>query len=152
MDRGGHGQLGPTGRVVAFANSIVFQVSSGLFKQMHGVNFVWREITLGLPAGIDFAAAKEKLSAAVTNVLKDECEEITRQSKEIQRATASSIGGDGQPRVQLSFAATGVDAHIRYPVHLQNAGEIEERVSQAVFGVVAAVSTDTKTVMHNLSR
>ncbi len=81
------GLSGPTGRVVAFANSIVFQVSSGLFKQMHGVNFVWREITVGLPAGIDFAAAKEKLSAAVTNVLKDECEEIVRQSREIQRAT-----------------------------------------------------------------
>ncbi len=104
---------------------------------MHGVNFVWREITLSLPAGIDYAAAKEKLSAAVANVLKDECEEIMRQSREIQRATASSSGGDGQPRVQLSFAATGVDAHIRYPVHLRNAAEIEERVSQAVYAVLA---------------
>jgi small-conductance mechanosensitive channel len=139
LELGGKGLSGPTGRVVAFANSIVFQVSSGLFKQMHGVNFVWREITLGLPAGIDFAAAKEKLSAAVTNVLKDECEEIMRQSKEIQRATASSTGGDAQPRVQLSFAATGVDAHIRYPVHLSNAAEIEERVSQAVYAVLATL-------------
>jgi small-conductance mechanosensitive channel len=145
MELGGKGLSGPTGRVVAFANSIVFQVSSGLFKQMHGVNFVWREITLGLPAGIDFAAAKEKLSAAVTHVLKDECEEITRQSKEIQRATATSIGGDGQPRVQLSFAATGVDAHIRYPVHLSNAAEIEERVSQAVYAVLATLgAADSK--------
>jgi hypothetical protein len=73
-------------------------------------------------------------------------EEILRQTKEIQRATSSSSGGDAQPRVQLSFSATGVEAHIRYPVHLQNAGEMEERVSQAVYGVVAAVSTDSKTV------
>jgi small-conductance mechanosensitive channel len=152
MELGGHGLLGPTGRVVAFANSIVFQVSSGLFKQIHGVNLVWREITLSLPAGIDYAGTKKKLAAAVSNVLMEDREEILRQTKEIQRATSSGSGGDGQPRVQLSFSATGVDAHIRYPVHLQNAGEIEERVSQAVFGVVAAVSTDTKTVMHNLSR
>jgi small-conductance mechanosensitive channel len=152
MELGGHGQLGPTGRVVAFANSIVFQVSSGLFKQIHGVNFVWREITLSLPAGIDYAGAKKKLAAAVTNVLMEDREEILRQTKEIQRATSSSAGGDGQPRVQLSFSATGVDAHIRYPVHLQNAGDIEERVSQAVFSVVATVSTDTRTVTHNLSR
>jgi small-conductance mechanosensitive channel len=152
MELGGHGLLGPTGRVVAFANSIVFQVSSGLFKQIHGVNLVWREITLSLPAGIDYAGAKKKLAVAVSNVLMEDREEILRQTKEIQRATSSGSGGDGQPRVQLSFSATGVDAHIRYPVHLQNAGEIEERVSQAVFGVVAAVSTDTKTVMHNLSR
>jgi small-conductance mechanosensitive channel len=146
MELGGHGLLGPTGRVVAFANSIVFQVSSGLFKQIHGVNFVWREITLSLPAGIDYAATKKKLAAAVSNVLKDDREEIVRQTQEIQRATASNSGGDGQPRVQLSFSATGVDAHVRYPVHLQNAGEMEERVSQAVFGVVAAASTDSKTV------
>jgi len=146
MELGGQGQLGPTGRVVAFANSIVFQVSSGLFKQIHGVNFVWREITLRLPGGIDYAGAKKKLTAAVTNVLLEDREEILRQTKEIQRTTSLSSGGDGQPRVQLIFSATGVDAHIRYPVHLQNAGEVDERVSQAVFGVVAAVSTDTKTV------
>jgi small-conductance mechanosensitive channel len=146
MELGGHGQLGPTGRVVAFANSIVFQVSSGLFKQIHGVNFVWREITLSLPPGIDYAATKRKLAAAVSNVLMEDREEILRQTREIQRATSSSSGVDAQPRVQLSFSATGVDAHIRYPVHLQNAGEIEERVSQAVYGVVATVSTDSKTV------
>jgi small-conductance mechanosensitive channel len=146
MELGGHGSLGPTGRIVAFANSIVFQVSSGLFKQIHGVNFVWREITLSLPVGIDYAAAKRKLAAAVTNVLMEDREEILRQTKEIQRATSSDSGADAQPRVQLSFSATGVDAHIRYPVHLQNAAEMEERVSQSVFGVVAAASTDSKTV------
>jgi small-conductance mechanosensitive channel len=146
MELGGHGSLGPTGRVVAFANAIVFQVSSGLFKQIHGVDFVWREITLSLPAGIDYAAAKRKLAAAVANVLMEDREEILRQTKEIQRATSSNSGGEAQPRVQLSFSATGVDAHIRYPVHLRNAAEMEERVSQSVFGVVAAVSTDSKTV------
>src|SRR6202022_1571 len=67
MELGGHGQLGPTGRVVAFANSIVFQVSSGLFKQIHGVNLVWREMTVSLPAGVDYGAAKEKLIAALSN-------------------------------------------------------------------------------------
>jgi len=66
MEIGGHGQLGPTGRVVAFANSVVFQVSSGLFKQIPGVNFAWHEISLTLPAGTDYVTAKDKLMAAVT--------------------------------------------------------------------------------------
>jgi small-conductance mechanosensitive channel len=144
MELGGHGSSGPTGRVVAFANSIVFQVSSGLFKQIHGVNFAWREITLGLPPGVDYAAAKEKLSAAVTNVLKNDREEIVRQAKEIQRATASSSAGDAQPRVQLSFTGAGVDAHIRYPVHLRNAAEIDEQVSQAAFAVIGTLGADSK--------
>jgi len=144
MELGAHGLSGPTGRVVAFANSIVFQVSSGMFKQIHGVNFVWRELSVSLPAGVDFAAAKEKLIASVTGALEDEREEIARQSREIQRATASSYGGDALPRVQLSFSATGVEAHIRYPVHLRNAAEIDERVSQSVFAALAALSADSK--------
>jgi small-conductance mechanosensitive channel len=139
MELGGHGMLGPTGRVVAFANSIVFQVSSGLFKQIHGVNFVWREIVLNLPSGIDYMAAKTKLTAAVTDALKEYHDEIVRQTQEIQRATASSSGGDALPRVQLSFLGNGVEAHIRYPVHLQNAAEIDERVSQVAQQVVLSL-------------
>ena len=145
MELGGHGTLGPTGRIVAFANSIVFQVSSGLFKQIHGVNFVWHEITLNLPSGTDYVAAKEKLTAAVADVLKGDSEEIARQSREIQRTTASSSFGDARPRVLLYFSAAGADAHIRYPVHLRNAAEIDERVSQSLFAVVAALGADSKT-------
>jgi small-conductance mechanosensitive channel len=144
MELGGRGMFGPTGRVVAFANSIVFQVSSGLFKQIHGVNFVWREIVLNLPAGIDFAAAKEKLVAAMAASFKDYREEIVRQTREIQRATSTSSGGDAQPRVQLSFTTTGVEAHIRYPVYPQNAAEIDERVSWHVLEVVSALNADSK--------
>jgi small-conductance mechanosensitive channel len=143
MELGGHGSAGPTGRVVAFPNSIAFQVSSGLFKQMHGVDLVWHETTLSLPAGIDYAAAKEKLNAAVTGALKDDNEEIARQSKEIQTAMASSAGGDVRPRVQLNFSAAGAEARIRYPVHLRNAAEIDERVSQSLYaamGNLVAVS------------
>jgi small-conductance mechanosensitive channel len=144
MELGAHGASEPTGRVVAFANSIVFQVSSGLFKQIHGVNFAWREITLGLPPGVDYAAAKEKLSAAVADVLKNDREEIVRQTKEIQRATASGSAGDAQPHVQLNFTATGVDARIRYPVHLQNAAETDERVSQSVFAALSSLGAGSK--------
>jgi small-conductance mechanosensitive channel len=137
MELGSHGQSGPTGRVVAFANSIVFQVASGLFLQIPGVNFAWHEMTLSLPAGGDYARIKQKLMEAVTAALTDSHEEILRQTQEIQRTTATGSGGDAQPKVQLSFSATGVEAHIRYPVHLQNAAEIDERVSQEVSNVVA---------------
>jgi small-conductance mechanosensitive channel len=136
MELGGHGSLPPTGRVVAYANSIVFSVSSGLFKQIHGVNLVWHETVVTLPAGVDVAEAKKELINAVNDASKDYRDEIVRQSQEIQRTTASNTGGDTQPRVQLSFSAAGVEAHIRYPVHLQHAAEIDERVSLQVSTVV----------------
>jgi small-conductance mechanosensitive channel len=140
MELGGHGLLGPTGRVVAFANSIVFQVSSGMFRQIHGVNFVWREIVFNLPAGIDYAAAKDALLAAVTAATQDYSGEIARQTLEIQRATASNSGVDTAPQVQLSFLGAGVEAHIRYPAHVQHAAEIDERVSQAVVGAISRLT------------
>ncbi len=36
-------QYGPTGRVVALANSVVFQASGGIFKQIPGVSLAWRD-------------------------------------------------------------------------------------------------------------
>src|SRR5208283_5829821 len=94
MELGGKGSLGPTGRVVAFANSVAFQVTTGLFKQIPGVNFTWHELTLALPAGVDYASTKEKLTAAVIEALKDYQEEIDRQTHEIQRTTNARTGGD----------------------------------------------------------
>ena len=133
----GRGSSWPTGRVVAFANSVVFQVSSGLFKQIPGVNVAWREITLSVPPGADYLAVKEQLNAAVIEALEDYRGEIERQTHEIQRATLSNSGGEPLPTVQLIYAAGGVEAHVRYPVHSQHAAEIDERVSRALAQVMS---------------
>jgi small-conductance mechanosensitive channel len=141
MELAGHGSFGPTGRVVAFPNSVVFQVSSGLFKQIPGVNFGWHDITLGLPAGVDYASTKKKLAAAANEALADYREEIERQTRELQRTTLSSAGGAAEPTVQLSYSAKGVDARVRYPVHLPHAAEIDERMSRALLQVVSGLTS-----------
>lgn len=140
MELSGQGSMSPTGRVVAFANSIIFQASGGLFKQIPGINLAWHEITATLPAGTDPAALKTRLFDAVSNVLKDYREDILRQTQEIQRTAASHGGGDAQPQVQLRFSASGIDAIVRYPVELQHAAEIDERVSREVLNVVSATN------------
>jgi len=140
MELGAKGAMGPTGRVVAFANSVVFQVSSGLFKQIPGVNFSWRELTLNLPPGADYAVLKEKLTTAVTDALKDYRPEILRQTKEIERTTLSSSAGNAEHQVQLHFSAAGVEAHVRYPVPLRHAAEIEERVTEALAKVISTAN------------
>lgn len=137
MELSGQGSTVPTGRVVAFANSVIFQATGGLFKQIPGINLAWHEITATLPAGGDYAALKTKLFEAVSNVLKDYQDDILRQTQEIQRTAASHGRGDAQPQVQLRFSASGVDAIVRYPVELQHAAEIDERVSREVLNVVS---------------
>ncbi|HEV7716164.1 MAG TPA: mechanosensitive ion channel domain-containing protein, partial [Steroidobacteraceae bacterium] len=132
----GVGPLGPTGRVVAFANSIVFQTSGGIFKQIPGVNLAWHEITLVIPPDSDYTAVKEQLLQAANSVINDYREDITRQTKEIQKTTASHAGGEAQTQVQLRFSATSVEAIIRYPVQLKLAAEIDERVSRELLNVI----------------
>jgi small-conductance mechanosensitive channel len=130
MELGGGGADGPTGRVVAFSNSIVFQATAGLFKQIPGINFAWHEITLKLSPETDHASIKERLLKAVGTVLADYQEEIERQNREIERTRISTSGTSLQAKIQLRFSSSGVEALIRYPVDLQHAAEIDERVSQ----------------------
>jgi small-conductance mechanosensitive channel len=136
MELNTQGPLGPTGRVVAFANLIVFQASGGLFKQIPGVDIAWHEMSLTLPVVKDYAALKERLLAAVTAVSSQYREEISRQTQEIQRSTAVVAVSDGSPQVQMHLADGHMQALIRYPVHLAHAAEIDERVSEAVLGVL----------------
>lgn len=138
MELNAQGALGATGRVVAFANSIVFQASGGLFKQISGVNFVWHETTLALPAGADYAVLKERLYNAVNDVVKQYHDEIVRQTKEILRTTSSNAAGaaSANPQVQLRFSASTVEALVRYPVEIQHAAEIDEKVSEAMIAAL----------------
>jgi hypothetical protein len=140
MELNTQGPLGPTGRVVAFANLIVFQASGGLFKQIPGVNLSWHEMTLTLPVVKDYAALKERLLAAVGGVCGQYREEIARQTKEIQRSTAAVAVANASPLVQMHLADGRMQALIRYPVHLEHAAEIDERVSEAVLLVIGESS------------
>ena len=140
MELNSQGALGATGRVVAFANSIVFQASGGLFKQISGVDFAWHEATVALPAGSDHVFLKQKLFNAVNNVVKQYHDEIVRQTREIQRTTAAdpAAGTSAEPQVQLRFSASAVEALVRYPVEIRHAAEIDEKVSEAIFQAIRA--------------
>jgi hypothetical protein len=136
-----NGPLGPTGRVVAFANLIVFQASGGLFKQIPGVNIAWHEITMSLPRVADYAALKQQLLTAVGDVVNEYRDEIVRQTKEIERSTATAPADDAVAQVQMHLADGRMVALIRYPVHLQHAAEMDERVSNAILKLVPGNDT-----------
>ena len=127
------GPLGPTGRIVGFANLIVFQASSGLFKQSSDADFAWHETVLPLPAASDYAALKLKLLAAVLGAV----------GEPVARPVGHPAGQPGAvntPQVQMRLAAGRMEALIRYPVNLRQAADIDERVAQAVLSVTAAAA------------
>ncbi len=142
MELAGQAPPGPTGRVVAFANSIVFQASTGIFKQIPGVNLAWHDITLTLPSKADAAVIKEKLLSAANRVLGAYSEDMARQTREIQKTTSLRPEADAraEAQVHLRFSATAVEALVRYPVQLQHAAEIDERMSRELLAVIRDVA------------
>jgi hypothetical protein len=149
MELNPQGPLGPTGRVVDFANSIVFQSSGGLFKQIAGVNLSWAEITLQLPPDSDYMALQGKLLASVSAVVAEYQTDILHQTKAIETATASTSVGTPTPQVQLQIRSGGVESVIRYPVPLQQAAEVQQRISRELLGVLAACRTDATSSAQN---
>jgi len=128
----------PTGRVVAFSNSIVFQPAAGLFKEIPGTDFAWHEVTTTVPRKADFAALREKLLDAVEDVLKDYREDIARQFQQMQKTGALLSENGLQPRFDLSMTSAGAEVTIRYPVALQHAAEIDARVSRQMVNTIEA--------------
>jgi small-conductance mechanosensitive channel len=131
----------PTGRLVAFANSVVFQASGGIFKQIPGVNLAWREITLAVPGGSDYTAAKERLLAAAGGVLAEYRDDLLRQTQVLRKA-ASSAAEDAHAHVRLRFSFGLVEAIVRYPVPFQRAAEIEERMSRELLDAIRESAAD----------
>ena len=122
--------------MVAFPNLIVFQATGGLFKQLPGVDLSWHEITVPLPEVGDYAALKRRLLEAVKAVTQEYRGEIERQNKEIRQMSLSGGGGDAEVHVQMHIVDGHMQAQIGYPVHSQQAADIDERVSQAVLSVL----------------
>jgi small-conductance mechanosensitive channel len=131
MELGG-GDYVPTGRVVAFSNSIVFQPTAGLFKQIPGANFLWHEITLALSPDTDYSSVKERLLKVVEGVLADYRDDLERQYRAMQSKLFSTSAFGLCPKAQLRYTPSAVEVVIRYPVDRQQASEIDERVTREI--------------------
>lgn len=132
------GPLGPTGRVVAFPNLIVFQATGGLFKEIAGVNLAWHELSLALPEVADYAALKQDLLKGVGGVISDYAEELDRQHREIQAMAVSPGAGKSSPEIKMHIVDGRMQAIIGYPVDALHAAEIDERVSTATLLILNA--------------
>ena len=140
MELASGGAEAPTGRVVAFSNSIVFQPTAGVFKQIPGTNFVWHEITLTIPAQSDFGAIEKRVTEVVEGVFADYKEDMERQHKLMETTVTSTAVRALQPKTRLRFVQSGIEVVIRFPVDLQHATEIDDRLTRELLTVIEGES------------
>jgi hypothetical protein len=69
MELAGTGiDLHPTGRIVVFSNSVLFQATTPLFKQLPGSEYAWHEVAVGLNPGSNHGLMEGPLLDAVKSV------------------------------------------------------------------------------------
>jgi len=126
----------PTGRVVVFSNSIVFQAGSGLFKPIPGTSFLWHEITLTLSPDSDYRQVEQHLLDAVNKVYSEYRDRMEMQRHNMERSLRSAPIKSFAPESRLRLTPSGLEVVIRYPVELGNAAEIDDRITREVLEAI----------------
>ncbi len=126
----------PSGRVVAFSNSIVFQPTSGLFKQIPGTNFIWHEITLTLAADNNYQTVEGRLQKAVEAALVNYRDVMEQQRLQLERTLRYTPVDTLRPKTRLRFTPGGLEATIRFPVELRRAAEIDDQVTRELLRAI----------------
>jgi small-conductance mechanosensitive channel/cation transport regulator ChaB len=123
--------LYPTGRIVVFSNSVLFQAGTPLFKQLPGTEYGWHEIAVTLAPGGNYKLVQDKILGAVNSVYEQYRERIERQLGGIERQTEIQLKSP-TPDAKLQLSDSGPEFIVRYPVDIRTASEIDDRVTRAV--------------------
>ena len=136
MELAGTGiDLFPTGRVVVFSNSVLFQATTPLFKQIPGTEYAWHEVVFNLAAGGNHKLAQEKLFQAVNAVHDQYREGFERQQGFIERRLEVQLKAPS-PETRLQFGDNGLELVVRYPVEIRNESVTDEQVTRKVLEVI----------------
>ena len=136
----------PTGRVVAFSNSVVFQSSAGLFKQIPGTNFIWHEIVLTFAHDSDYHEIRTRVQKAIDTAFADYRDTLELQRRQMEMSLSSISANELKPRARIHFTGSAIEVVVRYPIVMDKAAEIDERISGELF---AAAYSEPKLKLMN---
>jgi small-conductance mechanosensitive channel len=130
MELAGTGiDLYQTGRIVVFSNSVLFQPTTPLFKQLPGADYAWHEVVVPLnPAG-KFNLVETQLLEAVNSVISGYSTELQRLLGTTERRIDIPLKMP-EPHGQLRYGDSGLEYVVRYPVGLHQVSEVDEKVTR----------------------
>ncbi len=122
----------PTGRRVTFINN--FAISGQFFNFSTAGQWMWDEITLNVPSGVETYKTIEAIHKTVLEQTTQDANEAEAQWKSVTRQQGLSQFS-ATPSVDMRPAASGVDILVRY---MTRAGDRFE-VRNKLFGAIAAL-------------
>jgi small-conductance mechanosensitive channel len=125
----------PTGRLVVFSNSVLFQTGTPLFKQIPGTEYAWHEVVVMIAPAGNHKAAEDKLIAVVNEVYSGYRQEIERQHSDIERRVDILIATP-RPEARVQFSEGGLELLVRYPVEIRRAPDIDDEMTRKVLHLI----------------
>ena len=126
----------PTGRVVVFPNSIVFQTNGNFFKQAPGTSFVWNEFRLTLAPECDYRLAEKRLLEVVEEVYARYRDTVLRQYGDLERDLSMKFESP-RPQSRLRLGSNGIELTIRYPADTRYAVQVADEISRRALDAIA---------------
>ncbi len=138
MELAGAGvELNPTGRVAVFSNAVLFQAGTPLYKQLPGSGYHWHELTVKLADAADYKLVCDTIVKDIHAVCDEYRQKIEQQHRVVQNWMQASIDApEIQPRLQFSGGA--FQLWVRFPVEIDRAGEVDEKITRALLDRMAA--------------
>ena len=136
MELAGTGiDLYPTGRVIVFSNSVLFQAGTPLFKQIPGTEYTWHELGVTLVPGSNYKGVQDKLFNAVTSVYDHYRQDFEQQLGSVERHIEMQLKAPA-PESKLQLTEAGLELVVRYPVNIYKVSEMDDRVTRAVLELI----------------
>jgi small-conductance mechanosensitive channel len=129
-------ELHPTGRVAVFANSILFQAGTPLYKQMPGTEYAWHELTVKLKPDTPYQEASQAVLTAVLGVYGGYKARIEQQHRLVESWMDTPVESPQvESRLQL---ADGLQYAVLYPVEIREAAMTDEKVVQSILQLMSS--------------
>lgn len=126
--------LQPTGRIAAWANSMIFQPYSWL-KQAPGTEYAWHLVTLTVAPEADCELARDRVTSAVNFVFEDYRHTIEQQHATFEQSLNVQMPAP-RPITRTHVSDRGCEIFIRYPVEFDRGGEIDEKVLERLLNEI----------------
>jgi small-conductance mechanosensitive channel len=124
----------PTGRIVVFSNSVLFQ-NSPFYKQVPGSEYVWNDVALTFSPDTDYHLAEKRMMDAVNSVYNEYKETIERQYANVRDTMHVPIA-QPKPEGRMRFVSTGLEFVVRYPVEIRRAAEVNDRITRKLLETI----------------
>ena len=137
-------EMHPTGRIVVYSNSVLFQPSA-LFKHMGEQDYVWHTVRLVLTPESDVHLAESRICKAVETAYQSYGQSIEKQHADFERAVDTHLT-QPRPDVRIQYTDEGVEVLVVYPAQTQQAPAADQQMMQAI---EAAVAREPKLALAN---